>query len=220
MKQNQNTPLSDAVIATFDVDPQKGFTSLCPDELPVRGGHKIGNDLNYMATKGKYRIGSKDAHPQNPVWKATENLPMFTQLHYPNADLAWNLHCVVGTKGFEFLDELPDVNEYDLMVYKGMEPDLHPYGACFHDLEEKMSTGVIEYLKAHNVDVVIVGGLAYDHCVKVTATQLAKAGFTVYVYEVATAGIMPESCKDARVEMQEAGVIMIETKDDLDSMFM
>lgn len=29
-------------IASFDVDAQKGFTPLCPDELPVPGGDAIG----------------------------------------------------------------------------------------------------------------------------------------------------------------------------------
>ncbi len=32
--------------AAFDVDAQKGFTPLCPDELPVVGGHLIGAELN------------------------------------------------------------------------------------------------------------------------------------------------------------------------------
>lgn len=209
----------EVTIATFDVDPQKGFTTLCPDELPVEGGHEIGEELNYLAKKGNIRIGSKDAHPSNPIWKATEDQPMFTPLDYPNADLAWNLHCVVGTKGFEFLDELPAVNDYDFMVYKGMEPDLHPYGACYHDLEEKMSTGVIEFLDARGVDVVIVAGLAYDHCVKTTAIQLADDGFEVYIYVPATRGIMEDTCKQATEEMKVAGIKLIESREELDSQF-
>ncbi len=32
--------------ASFDVDPQHGFTSLCPDELPVPDGDEMVMELN------------------------------------------------------------------------------------------------------------------------------------------------------------------------------
>ncbi len=38
-------------IASFDVDAQKGFTPLCPDELPVPGGDAIGAALNQLASR-------------------------------------------------------------------------------------------------------------------------------------------------------------------------
>ncbi|ENO0239376.1 nicotinamidase, partial [Listeria monocytogenes] len=47
-------------IAAFDIDAQKGFTPLCPDELPVSGGDKIVPELNFMASLASLRIGSKD----------------------------------------------------------------------------------------------------------------------------------------------------------------
>ncbi len=59
--------LSKAAIASFDVDAQKSFTPLCPNELPVAGGDGIGAELNYMASLAGHRIGSKDAHtPTHP----------------------------------------------------------------------------------------------------------------------------------------------------------
>lgn len=66
-----------------------------------------------------------------------------------------------GTPGFELLDDLPAPLDYDYFVWKGVEPDLHPYGACYHDLAEKRSTGVIEFLRQNDVDLVLVGGLAW-----------------------------------------------------------
>ncbi|MFX5522361.1 isochorismatase family protein, partial [Acinetobacter baumannii] len=78
--------------------------------------------------------------------------------------------------GFELLDELPRPIDYDFFVWKGVEPDLHPYGACYHDLAERRSTGVIEYLRQNGVSHVLVGGLALDYCVKNTALQLRRAG--------------------------------------------
>ncbi|MEO6678169.1 MAG: nicotinamidase, partial [Pseudomonas sp.] len=38
--------------ASFDVDAQKSFTPLCPDELPVPEGDQIGSELNFMASLG------------------------------------------------------------------------------------------------------------------------------------------------------------------------
>lgn len=43
-------------IAAFDIDAQKGFTPLCPDELPVSGGDKIVPELNFMASLASLRL--------------------------------------------------------------------------------------------------------------------------------------------------------------------
>lgn len=197
-------------IAAFDVDPQKGFTPICPDELPVIGGDEIVDDLNEMAKLAKYRLGSKDAHPDNPIWLASDERPMLTKLDYEDADLAWNKHCVVGTKGFELLDGLPKPKDYDYFVWKGQEPDLHPYGACYHDIQEKMETGVFDYLKARDVDTVLVAGLAFDFCVKTTAIQLAKNGFKVMIYKKATRSISKETEDLALAELSKHNVVVIE----------
>lgn len=195
-------------IASFDVDAQKGFTPLRPKELPVRGGDEIVADLNAQAKLADYRVGSKDCHPPKALWTADEEHPQFSPVENggPNVDIHWNAHCVVGTKGNELLDGLPKVNEYNYFVFKGIEPDLHPYGACYHDVEEKLSTGVIEWLKSKDVKVVIVGGLAYDYCVKTTAIQLRKAGFIVVINGNATRAISVETQMAADVEMSKLGI--------------
>ena len=94
-------------VASLDIDAQKGFTPLCPNELPVAGGDDIVAALNAQATLASLRIGSKDAHPANAVWVASEPATMLQPLDFPNADLTWPVHCVPGSKGFELLDGLP-----------------------------------------------------------------------------------------------------------------
>lgn len=130
-------------------------------------------------------------------------------------DVRWNLHCVPGTKGFELLDGLPAETEYDFPVYKGVEPDMHPYGACYHDLKDRISTGVIEVLKARGVEIVLVGGLATDYCVKTTALQLKRAGFNVVVNLGACRGIAPDTTEAAIAAMKDAGVAMINSAAEL-----
>ena len=96
-----------------------------------------------------------------------------------------------------------------------VEPDLHPYGACYHDLHDKLSTGVIEYLKAHGVARVIVGGLALDYCVKTTALQLLKAGLQVVLHLPACRGISEEGGVQAVDELLKAGAHVSRTREEL-----
>lgn len=196
-------------IVAIDVDAQQTFTPLCPDELPVVGGADIVAALNAQATLAQYRVLTKDAHSPNAVWVVADRQDSLKPLDLPNADLTWVAHAVPGTKGFDVLPGLPAVIDYDFVVYKGIEPDMHPYGACFHDFAERLSTGLIEWLKVKEAKTIILGGLAEDYCVKTTAVQLAKYGaWRVIVNLEATRGIAPETVASAHVEMQEAGVIL------------
>jgi nicotinamidase/pyrazinamidase len=192
--------------ASFDIDSQKSFTPLCPKELPVANGDKIGSALNFMASLASLRVGSKDAHTPTAPWVVGSQQEMMKPTGLKHADLTWVSHCVPGTEGFELLDELPKPLQYDYFVWKGVEPELHPYGACYHDLDNKLSTGVIEYLKLNGVERVLVGGLALDYCVKTTALQLRHAGFEVVVYLEACRAIEAKSGLDAIDEMSAAGI--------------
>ncbi|MDE1168012.1 MAG: nicotinamidase [Pseudomonas sp.] len=193
-------------IASFDIDAQKGFTPLCPDELPVPEGHLIAGALNHLASFAELRLGSKDAHSPQAAWVVQTQAEMLQPLELANADLTWVSHCVPGTPGFELLDTLPAPLAYDYFVWKGVEPDLHPYGACYHDLADTRSTGVIEYLRQQQVDTVLVGGLALDYCVKTTALQLRRAGFRVGVYLPACRAIADHTAAQACEQMRSEGV--------------
>ena len=196
-------------VASFDVDPQKTFTVICPDELPIAGGDEIVDELNAQAEFAALRVASRDAHTLSALWLATAEQPQYSAIiGYPNLDIRWKAHAIVGTKGFEFIAGL-DPAKYDFQVYKGIQPDMHPYGACYHDLANKLSTGVIEFLKLHGINTVIVGGLAIDYCVKNTVLQLAGAGFSVILNLGACRGIAPDTTSAALMEMEAAGVQII-----------
>lgn len=201
--------------AAFDVDAQYAFTPECPDELPVEGGNEIVDALNKQATFASIRVGSKDAHSPKAMWVANDKQKMFSAIAGNNVDIVWNLHAVPGTKGFELLEGLPKPTEYDFFVWKGVELDMHPYGACYHDLGNQLSTGVIEFFKVKAIETVIVGGLATDFCVKTTALQLTTAGFEVIVNLEACRGIAEESVSTAIEEMKVAGIIIISNTKEL-----
>lgn len=211
----QNLNLVYEKTASLDVDAQKGFTPICPDELPVPGGDGIVAELNKQAKAARYRIGSKDAHCREALHVATADHPQFSPVGAPNTDIRWNMHCVMGTPGAELLPGLPHWLAYDFFVFKGIEPDAHPYGCCYHDLGDTRSTGVIEFLRQKGVETVVVGGLATDFCVKTTVLQLRKAGFAVVVNLAACRGIaIPEadgttSVDAALAEMRAAGAVCV-----------
>ena len=203
-------------VASFDVDPQNTFTPVCPDELPVADGTKIVGELNAQAAFASIRVASRDAHSMSAVWLADKDNPQYQPIEgYPDCDIRWAPHAIVGTKGFEFIEGL-DPKKYDFQVYKGIQPDMHPYGACYHDLGNKLSTGAIEYLKQNKIKTVLVGGLATDYCVKNTALQLKNAGFDVILNLGASRGISPDTTNAAIDEMKKENIAVIDSSAELE----
>ena len=206
-----------SVAASFEVDPQRGFTPLCPSELPVVEGDRIAGELNLQARFAGSRLVSKDCHPAEAPWVARTPAEIMTPVggDYPGLDIKWPPHCVVGTEGNRLIPGLPEEAAYDLVIEKGRDPLKHPYGACYHDLAETESTGAIEWLHEHRIREVIVGGLATDYCVKTTVLQLRRAGFRVLVNLAACRGVAAGSSRDAIAEMCVAGAELIENSHQL-----
>lgn len=194
-------------IASFDVDPQIGFTPL-GNELVVNEGHLIGTELNANAKLSSKRILSRDLHVRSSEWDTNDPTKIGTNAEgqNPNVDALWVEHCIHGERGADILDELPDViTGYDFQVVKGTERTSHPYGACYTDLQEKQHTGVIAQLKMWDIDTVIVGGLAFDVCVLHTVRQLREYGFTVYVNLASTRAVFPENNAETKKTIESLG---------------
>ena len=205
-------------IAAFDIDAQNPFTPVCPDELPVAEGDQIVGELNAQAAFAALRVGSRDAHSPQAIWIANREHPVLSPVSgHPDVDVHWPAHAIIGTKGFDFIAGL-DPKAYDFQVYKGIEIDKHPYGACYHDLNNKLSTGVIEYLCQHEITTVICGGLATDYCVKNTVLQLRAAGFDVILNLAACRGIAPDTVAAALEEMRAHDVTIVENTTELKKM--
>jgi len=198
-------------IASLDIDVQSGFSEICPKELPVPGALEIVNALNEQAKFASVRVGSKDAHPSGGFWtvgKAYEETKEFQ-----NVDKFWPEHCVAGTLGFTSLPGIPALSKYDYFVFKGCDQFFHPYGACYHDLSERVSTGLIEYLQCNEIDLVLIGGLALDYCVKTTAIQLKDAGFMVIVNLEACRGVSQDTITKAIIEMTTRKILIVKDTD-------
>jgi len=202
--------------ASMDVDAECCFSELCPEELPVEGALEIVPELNKQADCVKFRVGSKDAHAFRVPWATDAEHPQLSPITgYKDLDVYWNIHGVPGTKGFEFLPGL-DPEAYDFIAYKGIEPTMHPYGACFHDLADTKSTGLIEYLQVNDVQAIIVGGLATSFCLKKTVLQLCQhSHLLVFVNLAACRDLSGVDTIASIQEMEEAGAMMLENADEI-----
>jgi nicotinamidase/pyrazinamidase len=114
---------------------------------------------------------------------------------------SWPRHCVVGTDGAEFHDQL-SFRDFDAVFDKG------EYQAAYSGFEGKDSDGASlrDFLVGHHVDQVDVVGIATDYCVRSTAVDAAKAGFTTTVRLDYTAAVAPERIQDTYDEWTAAGV--------------
>lgn len=204
-------------IASIHVDAQNGFTELCPLELPVQGALKIVPALKKQDGFANYLIASKDEHEEGSVWEASDENPMGTPVKgHIDVDLHWNKHCVKNTFGAQLIEGLPQEHEYDLVIRKGQEKDCHPYGALWHNLAKTRSTGIIEFLNTKGVEVVIVGGLALDFCVKTTVEELLAAGFKTVLNLEATKAVFPENLEKTLAELKSLGCYVATTVEQLE----
>jgi nicotinamidase/pyrazinamidase len=153
------------------VDAQRGFTTLCPQELPVPGGLEIVPMVNRLLALAWRRIdASQDWHPPNhcSFFGRKSNL-------YPP-------HCVMGTPGADFLPGL-QTDRFQAIWRKGFDPDFEAYAVT------AQHPAFVATLRGSGVANVVVCGLATNICCFFAAKDLRQAGFTVLIVEDASAGI-------------------------------
>ena len=104
--------------------------------------------------------------------------------------ILWPVHCVAETKGATIIPEI-DTSRIDVYVRKGMDPRVEMYSAfadAFGNLDPGLRASSVDVdiascLKEKGVTDVFVVGLAGDFCVKHTAMDAAKSGFTSWIVE-------------------------------------
>jgi nicotinamidase/pyrazinamidase len=186
-------------ISLLAVDLQKGFTTLCPKELPVPGGLEIVPQVNRLLALPWARIdASQDWHPPDhcSFLGRRDNL-------YPP-------HCVIGTPGAEFLPGL-NTERFHAIWRKGFERDRDAYAVT------AQHPAFVDLLRASRVRTVVVCGIATNICCFYSARDLRRAGFDVLLVEDASAGIdvpAADLFQDrARAEGQHLGIRYLATAD-------
>jgi len=184
--------LSLSTSALLVVDAQRGFTTLCPDELPVPGGVEVVPAINRLLELPWRRIdASQDWHPPDhcSFLGRRDNL-------YPP-------HCVMGTLGAEFLPGL-HTERFHAVWRKGYNRDSDAYAVT------AQHPGLTALLRAEGVTAVAVCGIATNICCFFAACDLRKAGFRVLLVEDASAGIDVPAAglyqEKAKAEGQQLGI--------------
>ena len=144
------------------IDVQNDF--LPGGALAVPHGDEIIPIINELMKEFDLVVASKDWHPPSHA--------SFTR---------WPVHCVQGTPGAEFPEGL-DSAKIEKVFLKGDDPDIDAYSAF-------QCTGLADFLKERGVDTVYIAGLAREYCVKSSAAEAEKLGFTVHVIEEACRGL-------------------------------
>jgi nicotinamidase/pyrazinamidase len=168
------------------VDAQRGFTDLCPDELPVPGGAAIVPAVNALLALPFARIdATQDWHPPDhrSFLGREDNL-------YPP-------HCVMGTPGAEFLPGL-HTHRFSAVWRKGHDRDFEAYAVT------AQHPAFAGFLRASGIRSVVVCGIATNICCFFAARDLRRAGFEVWMAEDASAGI----------DVPAAGLFQAQAKDE------
>ncbi len=151
--------------ALIVVDVQNDF--LPGGSLAVPHGDLVIDPLIKMMFRAQRNgwviVASRDWHPEDTT-------------HFKINGGVWPIHCVQHTHGAEFPGELFCLlNNTPPIVSKGTESGEDGFSAFAGRMEDGKS--LVEFLCAHGVRTVYVGGLATDYCVKVTAISAFLAGF-------------------------------------------
>jgi len=165
------SPLTFQDSSLLVVDAQRGFTVLCPDELPMPGGLEIVANVNRLLDLPWGRIdASQDWHPPDhcSFRGRRDNL-------YPP-------HCVWNTPGAEFLPGL-HTERFGSIWRKGFDRDADAYAVT------AQHPGLAVLLRANHITTVVVCGLATNICCFFAARDLRQTGFRVLIVEDASAGI-------------------------------
>ena len=119
--------------------------------------------------------------------------------------LLWPDHCVRGTDGAAFHPALAAASA-ELIVRKGCRRELDSYSAFFEN-DKATPTGLAGYLRERGLTDLYLVGLATDFCVRDSALDAARLGFSVHVVEEGCRGIdIDGSLEAAWQAMASSGV--------------
>ena len=146
--------------------------------------------VNRAARAFEHVILTQDWHPpgHRSFASAHPGRHPFEEIEFPyGQQILWPDHCVQGTSGADFHSGL-DIPQAELILRKGYHPEIDSYSA-FLENDRKTPTGLAGYLRERSLTRVFLAGLALDFCVRYSAEDGHRAGFSVAVLEDACRAI-------------------------------
>ena len=170
------------------VDMQNDF---CPGGgLAVPRGDEVVPLINGLAEKFAHVVLTQDWHPRGHLSFASSHpgtKPYQTIEVAYGTQVLWPDHCVQATRGAALRDDLK-IPHAELVLRKGYHREIDSYSA-FYENDRKTHTGLAGYLRERGFKRVFLAGLAFDFCVRYSAEDAKREGFTAIVIEDACRGI-------------------------------
>ena len=190
-------------LALLVVDVQRDFCE--GGSLAVVGGAAVAARISAFA-RGRYEtvIASQDWHRANDdngghfAWGASD----------PDYVTTWPAHCVSGTSGADYHDDLDQTVITD-HVRKG---DGQPAYSMFQGLDPD-GRPMPDLLTGKGIDAVDVVGIASDYCCLATARDALAAGLRVRVLTDLQAGVDPAGTTAAYEELSRLGATITTSKE-------
>jgi nicotinamidase/pyrazinamidase len=174
------------------VDVQNDFCE--GGALAVAGGTAVARAITERLREGEYdhAVATRDWH--------IDPGPHFSE--HPDFVNSWPAHCRADTPGAQLHPDV-DVTLLNAVFDKGQ----HSSGySGFEGVSDGTTLG--DWLHEHDVDTVEVVGIATDHCVRATALDALKEGFTVAVDASAVRGVDPAASEAALEELRALGAVV------------
>ncbi len=177
--------------ALIVVDVQKDFCE--GGSLAVDGGAAVAGAITELLAGHDYDhvVATMDFHI-DPCEHFSDT---------PDYRVSWPRHCVVGTSGVDFHENL-DPAAVEAVFTKG------EFSAAYSGFEgtDAEGTSLTDWLARRRVDAVDVVGIATDYCVRATALDAAAAGLRTRVLLPLCAGVAPDSTAEAVALLRARGV--------------
>lgn len=167
-------------------------------------------DAEATAARIATLLGSEDAAKAYDIVVFTQDWHINPGDHFsdtPDFKDAWPVHARANTWGADLHKDVAAAAR----GFKGRTATFHKgmYSAAYSGFEgEENEYGgkLAKWLRAFEVTDLDIVGIATDYCVKATAIDAVREGFTTSVLIPFTATVTPEGAVAARQEMTEAGV--------------
>jgi nicotinamidase/pyrazinamidase len=186
----------DSSTALIVVDVQNDFADPGGSLYVVEGDQviaPINEEIRKAQGSGAVVVYTQDWHPE-------------TTPHFEKDGGIWPVHCVQGTWGAALHPELHVAGE---IVQKGTGGEDGYSGFTVRDPKtgENTDTRLEQLLRDHGVTKTVVVGLATDYCVKETAIDSTRKGFstTVLTEMIRPVNLQPTDGQRAVDEMRDAG---------------
>ncbi len=158
--------------------------------------------IDWCKTRGDAVVASQDWHPADHGSFASQQHvePYSEGLLDGLPQTFWPDHCVQNTEGAA-LHPLLNAKAIDALFHEGENPAIDSYSAFF-DNGHRQKTQLDEWLRHHDVNELIVLGLATDYCVKFTVLDALTLGYSV--------DVITDGCRSVNLHAQDSAHAFME----------